>query len=148
MVHMTAEEIPLSKRDFERALQALAKEANASKENPGSYKSEDCTRCFDCMFTTSSTDCFSCTYCSNCLTCSDCTHTHGCTNVHASSYCVNSTNCYKSSYVIMSSNCYECVFCFGCVGLVKKEFHILNQQFPRKTYFKLVKQLKEAFGIA
>lgn len=137
-----AEEIPLSKRDFEAALAALKKEESARKDAPGSYQSTDCVRCFDCMFTTSSVDCFSCTYCNQCEACSDCTHCTGCTNVHGSSYCQKSTNCYKSSYMLVSHNCYECVFCFGCVGLRKKEFHILNKPFKRKVYFELVEQLK------
>ena len=144
---MSTESIPLAKRDFESALAALSKEAQRSAVNPGSYRSEGCTRCFDCMFTTSSVDCIKCTYCNDCQGCSDCTHCTRCINCHGSSYCVDAQNCYKSSYVILSSNCYECLFCFGCVGLVKKEFHILNQPFPRKTYFKLVAELKQAFGL-
>lgn len=140
-------DVPLSRRDFERAFNALVKEIDAARENPGSYRSEECVRCYDCMFTTGSTDCFSCTYCGDCEGCSDCTHCHRCTNCHASSYCVDAVNCNKSSYVIHSRNCYECVFCFGCVGLVKKEFHILNQPYPRKVYFQLVAELKDAFGL-
>ncbi len=144
---MSTEEIPLTKREFESALAALRKQAKTSKDNRGSYKSDDSVRCVDCMFTTASTDCFKCTYCAECEACSDCTHCTACVDCHDSSYCRDANNCYKSSYVIKSSHCYECVFCFGCVGLSKKEFHILNQPFPRKTYFKLVAELKQAFGL-
>lgn len=142
-----AQDIPLSKRDFEAALKTLRSHEDARPDNPGSYQSTECTRCFDCMFTTSSTDCFACTYCDQCTQCSDCTHCHACQNVHASSYCQQSTNCYKSSYVLRSHNCYECLFCFGCVGLSRKEFHILNKPFKRKVYFELVEQLKAELGM-
>jgi hypothetical protein len=147
-VLMNKEEVPLSKRDFDRALGDLLKQARANNASPGSYKSEECVRCYDCMFTQSSTDCFKCTYCTHCESCSDCTHCHNSTNCHSSSYCQHAVNCNKSSYLIHCSNCYECVFCFGCVGLVKKEFHILNHPFPRNTYFKLVAELKEALGLS
>ena len=143
-----ADAIPLGRREFEAALSELRRREDARADNPGSYKSDDCTRCFDCMFTTASRDCFACTYCQRCEDCSDCTHCADCSNCHASSYCQRSSNCYKSSYVLLSHNCYACLFCFGCVGLSKKEFHILNMPFKRKVYFELVEQLKQTLGLA
>jgi hypothetical protein len=142
-----ADEIPLNRSGFERALRKLVGEAQASRDNPGSYKCEGSQRCYGCMFTTDSVDCFGCTYCAECERCSECTQCRGCTGCHASSYCVGSTNCSKSSYLIMSEDCSECVFCFGCVGLVKKEFHILNQPFSREEYFKKLEVLQKEFGI-
>lgn len=139
--------IPLTRREFERALQELTREVEGAGTNPGSYRSESSARCYECMFTTDSTDCFKCTYCQKCQGCTDCTHCHGCTNCHDSKYGVESVNCHHCSYVIRSHNCYGCVFCFGCVGLVKKEFHILNRPFPRKDYFRLVEELKQALGL-
>jgi hypothetical protein len=41
----------------------------------------------------------------------------------------------------------ECNYCFGCVGLSRKDFHILNVKYSRSDYFKLVNQLKKAFRI-
>jgi hypothetical protein len=38
--------------------------------------------------------------------------------------------------------CNDCTYCYGCVGLSKKEFHILNVPYDRKAYFALVKQLQ------
>jgi hypothetical protein len=140
-------EIPLDKSGFERALRDLRSAAERSDENPGSYQSDGCTRCFGCMFTTDSVDCFNCTYCANCEQCSDCTHCKQCENCHNCSYSVQSRNCSNSQYVILSENCANCTFCFGCVGLVNKEFHILNQKFPRKVYFEKLETLKKAFGI-
>ncbi|AWV91101.1 caib/baif family protein [Bradymonas sediminis] len=142
-----AEGIPLDKSGFERALRALSKEVKATRENPDSYKCEGSQRCYGCTFTTDSVDCFSCTYCVECKECSECTHCVRCENLHASSYCVDSRNCSNSSYLVMSEDCSDCVFCFGCVGLVKKEFHILNQKFRRDEYFKKIKELEAEFGL-
>ena len=143
-----AEEIPMDRRAFERALRELQQQVKASSENPGAYRSDNCVRCYHCMFTTKSEDCFHCTYCTECVECSQCTHCRSCRSCHESSYCVNSQNCSKCSYLILCENCSECVFCFGCVGLVKKEFHILNQPFRRDEYFRMLEKLKKAFGIA
>ncbi len=35
----------------------------------------------------------------------------------------------------------NCEYCFGCVGLDGKSFHILNEPYDRQTYFALVKEL-------
>ena len=137
--------VPLNKSGFVRALSALRAEHDSAKKSTGSYKSEQSVRCFDCMFTTSSKDCYRCTYCTACSDCAECTHCSDCSNTYASSYCVSSDHCTKSSYLIMSSHCHESVFCFGCVGLVKKEFHILNRPFKKDEYFKLIKQLTPLF---
>ncbi len=140
-------EIPRSRREFERALSALKKEIQGGSENPGSYGCDNCQRCYHCMFTTGSRDCSFCTYCRDCTGCSRCTQCVECENCHDSNYCVRSKNCSASSYLILSEDCAECVFCFGCVGLVQEEFHILNQPFTRQEYFELVAELKAAMGI-
>ena len=140
-------EIPTNRTEFERALEAILKSAGAGTDNPGSYKSTGCERCYDCMFTTDSEQCYQCTYCKNCQKCTNCTHCHACTDTHVSNYCQHSHRLAGCSYVILSHDCYDCVFCFGCVGLVKKEFHILNQPFRRDEYFRIVKDLKAAFSL-
>lgn len=142
-----ADEIPLSKSGFERALRELVTKTKTSRENPGSYKCEGSQRCYGCMFTTDSVDCFNCTYCDSCEQCSGCTHCKDSVGCHDCSYCVNSQNCSNSSYLIMSEDCTDCVFCFGCVGLNKKEFHILNQKFKRDEYFKKLEVLEKEFGL-
>lgn len=145
---MTQEKsIPLKKSAFEAALRELTKEAERSTENLGSYQSDTCERCVDCMFTTSSKDCFKCTYCTGCTQCTGCTHCVECEHVHNSSYCTRSSHVTNSSYVVLSTSCHGCVFCFGCVGLVNKEFHILNQPFKRDVYFKMLESLEAAFGV-
>ena len=143
-----AQDIPLDKRAFQKALEQLRATYGASPANEGSYQSDTSVRCQGCMFTTASEDCFQCTYCDACVECSDCTHCTRTTQSTGSSYCVDAHHCVRCSYVVLSQHCYECVFCFGCVGLSKKEFHILNVPFKRKVYFELVAELKEALGMA
>lgn len=140
-------EIPTTRREFEQEIARLTQAAERTADNVGSYKSEGCVRCYDCMFTSDSVQCYQCTYCSACERCTNCTHCKNCRDCHNSNYCVQSHACSGCSYVILSRDCYDCIFCFGCVGLVKKEFHILNQPFRRDEYFKLVKELKKAFGL-
>lgn len=142
-----SDEIPRDRHQFERSLSALKRSIQNGRQNPGSHGCTDCERCYHCMFTEKSRDCFFCTYCRDCSECSRCTQCVDCHNCHDASYCVRSKNCSDSSYLILSENCAECVFCFGCVGLVKEEFHILNQKFSRQEYFEIVAELKEAFGI-
>ncbi len=40
-------------------------------------------------------------------------------------------------------NCYGCKHCFGCVGLKQKQFCILNKQYSKEEYEKLLPQLIE-----
>ena len=35
----------------------------------------------------------------------------------------------------------------GCVGLVKKDFHILNVGYSRKEYFEILEKLKRELGV-
>ena len=49
------------------------------------------------------------------------------------------TNCRYSSYL---DNCEEAEYCFGCVGLRKKQYCILNKQYTKEEYENLVEQIK------
>lgn len=46
----------------------------------------------------------------------------------------NCANCYN---VWFSDNCRNCTDCFGCVGLKKAQYCILNKQYSREEYFYL-----------
>jgi len=35
----------------------------------------------------------------------------------------------------------DCSYCFGCVGLSGKDFHILNERYDRAEYFRLTQAL-------
>ena len=42
------------------------------------------------------------------------------------------------------SYCFSCSDCFGCCGLKKAKYCILNKQYDKKEYHKLVKKIKES----
>jgi len=50
------------------------------------------------------------------------------------------TYCRYSAYL---DNCEESEYCFGCVGLRKKKYCILNKQYSKEEYEKLVAQIKD-----
>jgi hypothetical protein len=41
----------------------------------------------------------------------------------------------------------RCTYCFGCVGLSNKDFHILNKQYSRQEYFAITKRLARELGL-
>ena len=45
-----------------------------------------------------------------------------------------------------SVGCSDCTYCFGCVGLVGKDFHILNEPYGRTEYFAMVSTLSRDLG--
>jgi hypothetical protein len=60
---------------------------------------------------------------------------------------VQSESCTGSAYLVLCRNLSDCTYCFGCVGISKKDFHILNVPFPRTEYFKIVGRLRKELGI-
>jgi hypothetical protein len=137
----------LGKREFLEQFQKLAKSYAADPGNPGSYACEGCQRCANCMFCKDCDSCFQCTHCTRCELCNNCSHCVECKSCHACAYCVQSENCTGSAYLVLSRNLQDCNYCFGCVGLTKKDFHILNVPFPRTEYFKVVGRLKKELGL-
>jgi hypothetical protein len=49
------------------------------------------------------------------------------------------TSCRYSAYL---DNCEECEYCFGCVGLRKKKYCILNKQYTKEEYESLLERIK------
>jgi uncharacterized metal-binding protein len=70
-----------------------------------------------------------------------------CVGCHDCAYCVRTENGTRSNYLVLSRNCSECSYCFGCVGLSKKDFHILNVKHSRSEYFRIVKSLQAELGL-
>jgi hypothetical protein len=60
---------------------------------------------------------------------------------------VQSENCANSAYVYLSRNLADCTYCFGCVGLSKRDFYILNRPFSRTEYFELTRRLKRELNL-
>jgi hypothetical protein len=48
---------------------------------------------------------------------------------------------------VRSIGCNGCTYCFGCVGLARRDFHILNEPYDRKTYFEIVGKLSKELGV-
>jgi hypothetical protein len=60
---------------------------------------------------------------------------------------VRSESCTRSNYLVLSRSCSECNYCFGCVGLQKQDFHVLNVKYTRSEYFRIVKSLEAELGL-
>jgi hypothetical protein len=132
----------LGKREFLERLAGLVRAAGSDAANPGSYGCTDCERCADCMFCKGCDACHQCTHCTRCQLCNNCSHCVDCKNCHACAYCLRSESCSASAYLILSRTLADCTYCFGCVGLSRKDFHILNVPFGRTEYFALTKRLR------
>ena len=52
------------------------------------------------------------------------------------------------AYLVKCIGCNNCSYCFGCVGLSKKDFHILNQPYDKQTYFAIIAKLEKELRIA
>jgi hypothetical protein len=50
----------------------------------------------------------------------------------------------QSSYLVRCFDCTSSSYCYGCVGLVGKDFHILNEPYSRSEYFAITAKLKKA----
>ncbi len=68
---------------------------------------------------------------------------------------VNLTGCYECAFVYNCEDCTNCYYgadllncsdCFGCVGILKKKYCILNNQFTKEQYEKAVKSIKKELG--
>ena len=54
---------------------------------------------------------------------------------------IASNLCWSSTYSFYSSYCFNCNNILGCVGLLKKDYCILNKQYDKETYEKLKEQI-------
>jgi hypothetical protein len=53
------------------------------------------------------------------------------------------TWCWKDKNVMYSDNCHSCEHLFGCIGLRRKQYCILNKQYTKEEYERLVPLLIE-----
>jgi len=42
---------------------------------------------------------------------------------------------------VRSVGCSGCTYCFGCVGLSRRDFYILNEPYDRAAYFETTARL-------
>ena len=137
--------IPETAEDFLAEYHRLVDEAISTVgQNRGCLDVERCVSCVDCVFCTDCERCTRARYSVGCLQSFDITHCSHCAYCYASTFCEHSQHCSQSNYLIHCTDCVSCDYCFGCVGLRKVDFHILNRPYPRKQYFAAIKALKES----
>ena len=80
-------------------------------------------------------DCVDVSHVSKCENCYEGFWLTSCTGTYFSSQCENCLN------VVFSKNCVGCNYCFGCVGLRNKSYHIFNQSYSKEDYEKKIAEL-------
>jgi len=138
---------PLDRTGFMRALEALRRQFAEAADNIACYEVKNCSDCASCMFCTGCKACYRCNYCQGCQDCSHCNQCEGCSSCNACTHCQQCQSCVGSAYLELCTRCSDCTYCFGCVGLQKSDFHILNVPYDRSSYFKMVAKLKRALGL-
>ena len=90
-------------------------------------ESEDCSNCIRGMRKKSDIDANGCWYSELSGNCSCCDK----------NYALKYSNWSSSRYSEYLDLCIECEYCFGCVGLKKKKYCILNKQYTKEQYEEL-----------
>jgi len=129
---------------------AFVGEQNENVSGNYMYNSKDCFDCFNVR------ECRDCRYCDIIRDCKDCMDYlswgdrgeriyeaqecgHG---IHNLRFC---SACYEGIYDLLY--CYQCCLtaahCFGCVGVKKKEYCVLNTQYTKQEYEDLVPRIIE-----
>ncbi|MEL6341319.1 MAG: caib/baif family protein [Myxococcota bacterium] len=125
-------------------------ERDFQDESPsfGSINSSNLVASAHCMFSENLENCFRCTHCRSLTDCTGMAHSAGCHACHASAYLRECTHCFQCNYLVNSHYCTGCNYCFGCFGLAKKDFHILNVRYGRDEYFKITDRLRRELGLS
>lgn len=147
MIDNTTPLIPDDRREIENLLSQLKVSFENEQTSPKSWGGTNNVRSPKAILSDNLVNCYSCTYCTDCRDSVLCTQCIGSTRLMDCRFCIRSHRCSTSAYLIMSTNCHDCTFCFACVGLVSKEYHILNQPVSEKEYFERLPHLKQMFGI-
>jgi len=137
----------MNRAEFTSELERLLRTFEDDAPSTNCINSTNLKACSMCMFSDGLESCYRCTHSHDSVHCSNLSHSSGCDGCHSSAYLINCKHCTGSAYLINSTNCSDSTYCFGCVGLVKKDFHILNVAYSRKEYFDRVTKLKRELGI-
>ncbi len=120
-----------------------------------SYNNENCPYCHlvgnsrNCTMLYGSIHCEDCYY-GNPFYSKNCVDTLGVRHSELCLECVDSTRLYDCAYCQNCDDsqslrfCYDVkasANCFGCAGLVRKEFHLFNKPYPKEEYERLVKRI-------
>ncbi len=134
----------MTPQEFEAEFRRLLAASDGEVDNTGCVSCTDCERCVESTFCVRSKGLLRCHYCVDSERLSASTHCRSSKDLHGCTHCEASERCSKSSYLVRSVDCSNCTYCFGCVGLTGKDFHILNQPYPRGEYFALTAKLSAA----
>jgi hypothetical protein len=137
----------MTKDEFVAGFKELLDQHLQGGGNVGCVECTASSACIDCVFCRDCVRCHRTRYSNGCKDSSLLTHCDGCTESRALAYSQNCDHCGDSNYLVHCSFCFECDYCFGCVGLVQKDFHILNKKYSRSDYFRIVKQLRESLKL-
>ncbi|KKP24945.1 MAG: hypothetical protein UR25_C0001G0101 [Candidatus Nomurabacteria bacterium GW2011_GWE1_32_28] len=108
----------------------------------------NCKNCHNCNTISESEDSYNCvrgiSHKSN-------IDANGCWNSELLGNCASCIDAYAEKYCAWSSSryseyldlCIECEYCFGCVGLKKKKYCILNKQYEKESFEKLKAKIVE-----
>lgn len=134
--------------DFLEAFHKLV----AKAPRPATYNFRD-KNCHCSNFLIDSVNCHYCFNSGNLNNCAYCSTSNHCQNSLDLDNCEEAENCYECSdssgikncnYLIncfsctnceLSEDLFDCNYCFGCVGLFKKEYYIFNKPYINKKKF-------------
>jgi len=136
----------LTLRDFEAKYRELQRQLGRDAANSGCVQCVECKGCTGCTFCKESERLVRCHYCVRCVGCMDCSQCKDGKTLIMSQHCIDCENCTQSAYLTRCAACTGCTYCFGCVGLSGKDFHILNEPYPRSAYFAITKRLMKELG--
>lgn len=86
-------------------------------------------------------NCFDSSFCSGLFDSNNCFYSTNTTRSSNVKYCYHCTTSQNVEYCI---DCYNCENCFGCVGLNRKKFHIMNQEYSEAEYWQKLDEIKSA----
>lgn len=133
--------------EFESRLRELTRAFANQRDNQGCYDCVRCERCVSSTFCRDSQRLVRCHYCVQCADCTDSAHARGCRSCISVQHCVASEQCMQSAYLVRCVSLTGCSYCFGCVGLTNKDYHILNEPYDRRSYYEITARLTRELGL-
>jgi len=138
----------LTPASFKKQYQALLARSGRTQGNTECVECVACTGCEKCTFCHGSQRLLSCHYCETCEGCIECQHCRNSKSLVGCQHCEASERCNLSSYLILCVGLSRCNYCFGCVGIANADYHILNQRYDRRDYFRILETLPKTLKAA
>lgn len=133
---------------FEKLYRELESSEARRRENANCIECTDCVACQGSTFCKDSARLSRCHYCVRCELCLESSHCRDSRLLVACHHSIDCESCTRSSYLVRSVALSDSSYCFGCVGLSGKDFHILNRPYDRTTYFEVTRRLAKELGLA